>query len=67
MASRLGGVLYMVGWVFAAIALLFLFAVIREKSFGDYVMIFITAVVPWAIGWALRYILSGETDPFRLL
>lgn len=68
MAGRLGNVLYGVGCVLAALAFvpfaIVALALANEDAVGALLLMAIgltVAAIPWAVGWACRYVLKGPT------
>lgn len=66
MIERLGKVLYWIGCIFAAIsfaigALIWINESAAKGQVGPLVGGFIIASIIWSIGWACRYILSGDS------
>jgi hypothetical protein len=66
MLDRLGNVLYGIGCIVAALVLAFGGLVVwTDLGYGrpvlsSAIMFAVLAVIPWAIGWAVRYVLAGK-------
>lgn len=63
-AGRLGNVLYYAGLLCAGLVCLFFYN--AQPAVGmrsdDWVILSVASAVPLAIGWTLRYVLSGKTS-----
>lgn len=62
MAARLGNVIYWIGVVFAWMCALAAFSG-ASRGGGSVPILIGLAVVSYLVGWAARYVLSGNTSP----
>jgi hypothetical protein len=72
MLARLGNVLYWAGCILAAVPLGYAAWVIisgggiqipiRSDDLWFFAIFAVLGAIPWAIGWACRYVLSGQTS-----